>query len=334
MATSGIMAKNNFVSQSELLAWLNSTLALKLEKIEDTCSGAVACQLFDALHGPGTINMKRVDFNVKSDYEFVQNYKELQKGFVKHRVDRAFHVAQLSKGKRQDNMEFMQWMYGYWGETVANGGGMVEGYDAVGRRERLCKTGDWKKFSTGVSGPVRVAGTAATAARSQAEPAPLVPLVPSAPSAPSAKKSVALGTKHAVSAVATTGSAGIKAHHGGVDPELLEKERQEKASLLSEVTELKLKIDTAERERDFYFDKLRQIEIMCQAPELADEKVLRVVESVLYAADAEEARKIMVEAEGTLGVHLVPEEEGGVGGDVAGDVGSHVEAVEAFLTSE
>ena len=145
---------------------------------------------------------------------------------------------------------------------------------------------------------------------------------------------MALGTKHAVSAVATTGSAGIKAHHGGVDPELLEKERQEKASLLSEVTELKLKIDTAERERDFYFDKLRQIEIMCQAPELADEKVLRVVESVLYAADAEEARKIMVEAEGTLGVHLVPEEEGGVGGDVAGDVGNHVEAVEAFLTSE
>ena len=101
MATSGIMAKTNFVSQSELLAWLNSTLALKLEKIEDTCSGAVACQLIDALHGPGSVNMKRVDFNVKSDYEFVQNYKELQKGFVKHKVDRAFHVSQLSKGKRQ-----------------------------------------------------------------------------------------------------------------------------------------------------------------------------------------------------------------------------------------
>lgn len=331
MATSGIMAKNNFVSQSELLAWLNSTLALKLDKIEDTCSGAVACQLFDALHGPGTINMKRVDFNVKSDYEFVQNYKELQKGFVKHRVDRAFHVAQLSKGKRQDNMEFMQFLYGYWQETVANGGGMVEGYDAVGRRERLCKTGDCRKFSTGVSGPVRVAGVSTvatiattTVARPQAEPIT------------SAKKTVPLGRKPAVSAVATadnTATAGIKAHHGGVDPELLEKERQEKVSLLSEVTELKLKIDTAERERDFYFDKLRQIEIMCQAPELADEKVLRVVESVLYAADAEEARKIMIEAEGTLGVQLVPKEEGGAGG-VAGDVENHVEAVEAFLMSE
>jgi len=42
------------------------------------------------------------------------------------------------------------------------------------------------------------------------------------------------------------------------------------ADLAEQVTELKLKVETAERERDFYFDKLRDIEILCQAPELAD----------------------------------------------------------------
>jgi hypothetical protein len=32
---------------------------------------------------------------------------------------------------------------------------------------------------------------------------------------------------------------------------------------------MKLKIDTLERERDFYFDKLRDIEILCQTQEVA-----------------------------------------------------------------
>ena len=317
MATAGMMSKNNFVPQSELLAWLNSTLSLKLEAIEQTCSGAVACQLFDALHGPGTVNMKRVDFNVKSEYEYIQNYKELQKAFTKHHVDRAFTVSQLSKGKRQDNMEFMQFLFGYWQEAVSTGGGMVEGYDAVGRRERMCKTGDWKKFSVGSSSGGLGARTTASA------------VAPTASVAPIARK-------HAVKVPGpgpTTESASIKAHHGAVsrDAELaLEKERQEKVSLLAEVTELKLKIDTAERERDFYFDKLRQIEIMCQAEELQDVKVLRVVESVLYAADADEAEKIMLEAEKTLGAQLVPK---GDCLDGASDVRA-VEAVEAFLSSE
>jgi hypothetical protein len=35
MTTRGIMADNMFLSQSQLLDWLNSTLMLKMEKIEE-----------------------------------------------------------------------------------------------------------------------------------------------------------------------------------------------------------------------------------------------------------------------------------------------------------
>lgn len=35
-----------------------------------------------------------------------------------------------------------------------------------------------------------------------------------------------------------------------------------------QITELKLSVDSLEKERDFYFAKLRDIEIVCQFPEI------------------------------------------------------------------
>ena len=246
-----------------------------------TCSGAVACQLMDILHGPGTVNMKKVDFNVRNEWEYVNNYKELQKAFTKKKVDRAFNVSQLSKGKRQDSIEFMQWFKGYW-DSVTNGDDVCENYDALERR-RLCKTGDWKRCSVRNNNPV---------ARKEARPTPV------------------MQKKAPVSCIEEPRS--IKADRSCRDEEY-NMMRTQVDSMMEKITELKLKVDTAERERDFYFDKLRDIEIMCQAPELADIPVLRIVEQVLYAADSEEAKKIMLDAEKSLCAQLVP------GGEVALD---------------
>lgn len=41
----------------------------------------------------------------------------------------------------------------------------------------------------------------------------------------------------------------------------------------AQITELKLSIDSLEKERDFYFSKLRDIEILCQSHEIQDSKV-------------------------------------------------------------
>lgn len=56
---------------------------------------------------------------------------------------------------------------------------------------------------------------------------------------------------------------------------------------LLQITELKLKVETVERERDFYFDKLRDIEILCQAPELQTMPIVKIFERILVSSTPE-----------------------------------------------
>ena len=47
-----------FVGRRAILDWLNNTFSMNLGKIEETASGAVACQLLDALY-PGDVPMQK-----------------------------------------------------------------------------------------------------------------------------------------------------------------------------------------------------------------------------------------------------------------------------------
>ncbi|XP_013792311.2 microtubule-associated protein RP/EB family member 3-like [Limulus polyphemus] len=57
--------------------------------------------------------------------------------------------------------------------------------------------------------------------------------------------------------------------------------------LCQQVSELKLTVDGLERERDFYYGKLRDIEVICQEEEQSNEKspLVDKILDVLYATE-------------------------------------------------
>ena len=77
----------------------------------------------------GKVPMSKVNFGAKLEYEHVGNFKVLQTVFDKMNVDKPVDVNKLIKGKYQDNLEFLQWMKGFFDRNYSG-----QDYDPVARR--------------------------------------------------------------------------------------------------------------------------------------------------------------------------------------------------------
>ncbi|GAB2227323.1 hypothetical protein Drorol1_Dr00009139 [Drosera rotundifolia] len=248
MATNiGMMDSAYFVGRSEILAWINSTLHLSLSKIEEACSGAVQCQLMDVVH-QGTVPMHKVNFDAKSEYEMIQNYKVLQDVFNKLKINKNIEVNKLIKGRPLDNLEFLQWMKRYC-DSINHG--VVHNYDPVERRVA----------SKGAKEVAKKAGVPQTSAKF--------------PAAATKSHSLQTSRKNDV----------INGHATNQAPKPARAIPDMVAAYDEQITELKLSVDSLEKERDFYFSKLRDIEILCQAPEIEQLPVIEAMKMVLYATD-------------------------------------------------
>ena len=129
MAAIGMMEGAFFVGRKEILDWINSSLDLNVPKIEDTASGAIACQLLDIMH-PGQVPMAKVNWAAKQSFEFVGNYKILQTCFAKLHIDKTIDVDRLIRGQYMDNLEFLQWFKRFFEMSVQDLGD----YNAVAQR--------------------------------------------------------------------------------------------------------------------------------------------------------------------------------------------------------
>lgn len=290
-ANIGMMDSAYFVGRNEILHWINTTLQLNLTKVEETAKGAVQCQLIDAVH-PGTVAMHKVNFEAKSEYEMIQNYKVLQDAFNKLKIEKHIEVTKLVKGRPLDNLEFMQWLKRYCDSI--NGGFINQNYNPVERREN-CKGG---KEINKKSCPAAAATSFAAKGTPKGSSVGPRRVEVSAPSTATAIH----GRTSLKSFPIPNATAMPKAPLALAIPMVPASEVE---GLAEQVTELKLSVDSLEKERDFYFAKLRDIEILCQSPQIENFPVVMAVQKILYAADNspsvfEEAQAMLTHSCGTI----------------------------------
>lgn len=261
------------LSRHEILAWINDTLKTNLTKIEELCTGGAYCQFMDMLF-PGSIVLKKVKLDAKLEHEYIQNFKTLQSTFKKLNCDKIIPVEKLVKGRFQDNFEFVQWFKKFFD---ANFDGRE--YDALAIREGVPLVASEGKQQVGLAKPVP---------KPKVEPAKPVAAV--APAAKTIQTTIKVPpVKPAPTSVSkTNGTNGhhTNGHHNGstngkdaINVEL----QQENLRLVTELNEIKATLDGLEKERDFYFGKLRDIEVLCQEYESENLPVVKKILEILYA---------------------------------------------------
>uniref|UniRef100_A0A7S3L5F3 EB1 C-terminal domain-containing protein n=1 Tax=Amphora coffeiformis TaxID=265554 RepID=A0A7S3L5F3_9STRA len=297
-AAVGMMDGAYFVGRKELLDFFNALLDTEYTKIEQTATGAMACQLTSLIF-PGSIPMSKVNWDAKSDYEFVQNYKLLQTAFNKHKVQRYVDVDKLIRAKYQDNLEFCQWLKAFYEQSGAT---RADDYDPAAARAKgkggTRFNSTMGRSTTGGSKKTLTSRRVVPAAR----PRPAAPKPAPASSTTGTRPSRPLRDRQDNQNAAT--AAEVEALYNK-NQELVTRVTELEDSLLALEEERDLAVLEIEKERDFYFTKLRDVEVLLQIHQERSTgmpaDVLDEVFKVLYATAEED---VQVTEEGI--VHTTP----------------------------
>lgn len=257
------------LSRHDMLSWVNDCLRSQFTKIEELCTGAAYCQYMDMLF-PGSVPMKRVKFRTNLEHEYIQNFKILQAAFKKMSVDKIIPIDKLIKGRFQDNFEFLQWFKKFFD---ANYDGRE--YDAYLARDNL---------PMGMGGAGAPKGNGIAAAAAVPRRAPLVsstsrdkikPMSKVTPSRPAAQT-----VSRPAGGLSSTANASKSSSQNSVSNQQVEE-------LTTQVMDMRLHLEGLEKERDFYFSKLRDIEILCQEDEQNDvpNSLIQRILNILYATE-------------------------------------------------
>merc|ERR1711964_254045 len=174
----------------------------------------------------------------RAEYDMMPNYKILQQAF-KSGIPNHIEIEKLIKGKYQDNLEMFQWMKSYYENTYDPG---AAEYDAPSRR--FGDVQDWA-FSSGTPAPSASRSPPASAGSQRRSPV----------------------TRRESTRVSREDRGTLSTE----SMQAFEVMKRDNDQLREEIVDLKITVDGLEVERDFYFQKLRDIEILCQEIEVRPE---------------------------------------------------------------
>lgn len=225
----GMMAGAYFVGRLELLRWINDLTGLNYSKIEQTASGIFACHVFHALF-PDEIRFEKVNFNARQNYDFVHNYKILQACFNRKKLKKKIDVEKLMKGKYQDNLEFIQWIKAYYDMNASE--------EALNYDGRACRDNILSRV-----------------------PASRRPALTTNRFHPNER------SKRANTKRAPVSRSNRQVNQRPTPRSVLTVKKSEFDILKANNEELETSLSQCESEREFYFNKLRKVEVIIQSVE-------------------------------------------------------------------
>jgi len=290
----GMMEGAFFVGRHQLLSWVNGLLAVDVKNVEQCANGAIYCQIIDSIH-PQHISMKKVNWMAKCDHEFIPNYKVLQLAFNNLGIDKHIEVDRLIRAKYQDNLEFLQWMKHYWElERKTPAGAALIAYDPTNARAGKslpiwAQNGTFDRSVLQGGGDNYLIGQKEN---SGPRPNSAVDKRPTSGKTgfPQQKQmaSTARPFARAQPRQADREPRALSTNSRG-DPE------EAKRALKQELEDLREAFDGVEVERDYYFEKLRDVEVLCcntQVPENVEfADFIEKVQKILYAPHAADEQR-------------------------------------------
>ena len=255
------------VGRDELLSWINSIVGVGYKHIEDCANGAAFCQVIDALH-PDTINLGKVKFDATLENDIVNNYKILQEGFYANQIQKNLNISEFINKKVNATLEMLQWLYQYAHMLLSS-----ISYNPFERRKLF-----------GVKEPKMTRISSYSVEQLNYSPPKYKQEIakPETSYSPPVQREIRrkIPPKHLSPPKQLNASLSSSSSLSAANPDSERKIRH----LEKKVKKLQYELDATSKERDFYWKRLRQIEIYCTTN---DSIPAQEILEILYQTDSE-----------------------------------------------